>query len=178
MRRVRPAAWSPSSADETFTAPSSSTRRTATGSGSRWCAWASPCTDRGSPSPTSPRDLYYTVCLQPLALGVPPDLQWLAFLSTTQTTFRCRSLAQSRQPRLLRGHAALHRPDPSRARAGHGLPGLSLSGSGRLGVPVPTRLMPTRIPSPVTSLLGSGRLGLPADRRLGPTRIPASSHVT
>jgi hypothetical protein len=73
---------------------------------------------------------------------------------------------------------ALHRPAPSRARAGLGLCGLSLSGSGRLGVPVPSRLMPTRNPSPVTSLLGSGRLGLPAALRLGLTRIPASSHVT
>ena len=98
-----------------------------------------------------------------------------AFLSTTHTTLRCRSLARSRHPR---GQTALHRPAPSRARAGLGLRGLSLSGSGRLGAPVPSRLMPTRNPSPVTSLLGSGRLGLPAALHLGLTRIPASSHVT
>ena len=41
---------------------------------------------------------------------------------------------------------ALHRPAPSRARAGLGLCGLSLSGSGRLGAPVPSLLYTARHP--------------------------------
>ena len=79
----------------------------------------------------------------------------MAFLSTTHTTLRCRSLARSRHPR---GHAALHRPAPSQGLAGHGLRGLSLSGSGRLGVPVPTPLYTARLPlgpGPVTGYAAS-----------------------
>jgi hypothetical protein len=93
---------------------------------------------------------------------VPPDLQCLAFLSTTHTTLRftppgsllgpgrsraTRSLPVRLGPTRSTGTlASLHRPAPSRARAGLGLRGLSLSGSGRLGAPVPSRLMPTRNP--------------------------------
>ena len=120
-----------------------------------------------------PSFLYVSCRLLPSSLTLTNSHS--AFLSTTHTTLRSRSLARSRHPR---GQTALHRPAPSRARAGLGLRGLSLSGSGRLGAPVPSRLMPTRNPSPVTSLLGSGRLGLPAALRPGLTRIPASSHVT
>ena len=85
-----------------------------------------------------------------------------AFLSTTHTTLRftppgsllgpgrsraTRSLPVRLGPTRSTGTlASLHRPAPSRARAGLGLRGLSLSGSGRLGAPVPSRLMPTRNP--------------------------------
>ena len=104
-----------------------------------------------------------------------------AFLSTTHTTLRCRSLARSRHPR---GQTALHRPAPSRARAGLGLRGLSLSGSwptrstgtlASLHRPAPSRAR-AGLGLRGLSLSGSGRLGAPVPSRLMPTRNPPRSH--
>ena len=97
-----------------------------------------------------------------LTSSLPLTRSHSAFLSTTHTTLRftppgsllgpgrsraTRSLPVRLGPTRSTGTlASLHRPAPSRARAGLGLRGLSLSGSGRLGAPVPSRLMPTRNP--------------------------------
>ena len=118
-----------------------------------------------------------TLCFQLSAPRVPPNFQWMASLTETRITYLRRSAARRRS---WRSSSPLHRSRPSGARADHEPPGSIPFGSGRLGLPRPARLRPTRIRYPVTSLLGWGRLGLPAEHSVRADSDPSvqSHHMT